>query len=54
MEVEELWALEIFVLLVSSQAYHLCFHSFHGESRSFAIDCLNGFYGGGKVERLEL
>jgi hypothetical protein len=28
--------------------------SFHGESRSFATDWLNGFYGGGKLERLKL
>jgi hypothetical protein len=29
-------------------------HSFHGESRSSAINWLNGFYGGGKVERPKL
>jgi hypothetical protein len=29
-------------------------HSFHGESRSSAINWFNGFYGGKKVERLRL
>jgi hypothetical protein len=49
MEVEEMWAFDMFVLLVSSQtSLSSILFTLHDESWSFAIDWFDLFYGGGK------